>query len=99
MRASDIEEKEGSGLGYLLGGLAIGTVLGVLYAPRPGDETRMQVGDWVRRNQEKETGIVSRILNLIPFRVKAAGAMGAARGAGGEAFRQGKEYLKKTANY
>lgn len=38
--------KERSILKALLTGTALGTVLGILFAPRPGEETRDQLRDW-----------------------------------------------------
>ena len=31
------------------GGMAVGAALGILFAPRPGDETRRAVSDYIRK--------------------------------------------------
>ena len=35
-----MSDRDGSGFLWFLAGLGVGAVVGVLYAPRPGDETR-----------------------------------------------------------
>lgn len=50
-------DKKGSRLatyaGYFISGAAIGTVLGVLFAPKAGRETREQMSSWLKEKQEK----------------------------------------------
>ena len=36
-------DREGSGFLWFLAGLGIGAAVGILYAPKPGDETRQQL--------------------------------------------------------
>jgi len=38
-------DNEGSGILWFLAGLGIGAALGILYAPKAGDETRQQLRD------------------------------------------------------
>lgn len=39
--------------GYFISGAAVGTVLGVLYAPKAGRETREQMSAWLKEKREK----------------------------------------------
>lgn len=51
-----MEQEKRSGrafAGYFISGAAIGTVLGVLFAPKSGRETREQVGSWLNEKREK----------------------------------------------
>lgn len=91
----DYEESSGSSVGWLFGGLAIGVALGMLFAPKSGEELQEDISDYWLRAREKSKDLVDRISDKIPSRVKAAGIMGgvsgAAKGAGTEAYREAKE--------
>lgn len=39
--------------GYFLSGAAIGAALGVLFAPKAGEETREQLNAWLKDKREK----------------------------------------------
>jgi gas vesicle protein len=43
------EKKETSPWLYLLGGMAVGATLGVLFAPKKGSELRADIGDWTKK--------------------------------------------------
>ena len=45
-------ENEGGGFLWFLAGLGIGAALGILYAPKPGDETRQQILDAAEQGRE-----------------------------------------------
>ena len=54
MREKEIEVRTGSiGFGSLLFGAAVGAILGVLFAPAKGQETREKVSDWLKTQKEK----------------------------------------------
>jgi len=80
-----------SGLWYLIGGAAIGTVLGVLFAPKKGSELREDIGELGRKGREKSQTLMAKLSSLVPFRVKAAAAIGAVKAGAAEAIREGKE--------
>ena len=90
-----MEQKESpkSGLWYLIGGVAIGTVLGVLFAPKKGSELREDIGEWGRRGREKSRTMVAKLSAMVPLRVKAAAALGAMKAGGAEAIREATETL------
>lgn len=89
------EEKSVSGAWYLLGGLVVGAVAGVLLAPKSGLELRADIAEWRRRNRDKAQSLMSRIREAIPARVKAAAALGAAKGATREAISSAGNELKE----
>ena len=87
------EKSRDSGLWYLIGGVAIGTVLGVLIAPKKGTETREDIGDWLRNGREKERSMMAKLSAMVPLKVKAAAALGAMKAGGAEAMREVAEKL------
>jgi gas vesicle protein len=87
------EEGSESGLWYLIAGAAIGTVLGVLIAPKKGSETREDIGDWLRDGREKNATMTSTLGAIVPLKVKAAAALGAMKAGGTEALREVAEHL------
>ncbi len=46
--------------------------------------------------EQRQKGVASRILEKIPRRIKVAGAVGAVKGAGGEAYREIKHKAGET---
>ena len=82
-----------SGLWYLIGGVAIGAVLGVLFAPRKGSESREDIGDWLRDGREKNKTVLAKLSAMVPLKVKAAAALGAMKAGGAEAIREVAEKL------
>jgi gas vesicle protein len=43
IRRQEMADNDGSGFLWFLAGLGIGAAVGILYAPKPGDETRQQI--------------------------------------------------------
>ena len=82
---------------YLLGGLVIGAVAGVLLAPKKGSETLEDLDAWRNRAREKTRHALSRIGSVIPGRVKAAAAAGAVEGGASEVFNEAREKAKEFA--
>ena len=83
-----------SSLVWLITGAAIGAVLGVLFAPKAGQELRSNLGDAARDMGERSKGLVGRISDRIPARVKAAAGFGAIRAGGREAIREAKDRIE-----
>ncbi|MDE2141472.1 MAG: YtxH domain-containing protein [Elusimicrobia bacterium] len=54
-------EDRGAGLLYFLAGTAVGAALGVLFAPRSGQETREQLGDWLKERKEKGSELLHKV--------------------------------------
>jgi gas vesicle protein len=83
------EEEKSSSIGFLIGGFVLGTVCGLLLAPKKGSELIEDIGDWGRDTREKGRELYSRAKDYIPHRVKrsAADAVNAAREAGEQAYR------------
>ncbi len=54
-------EDRSSGLFYFLAGTAVGAVLGVLFAPRSGQDTREQLGDWLKERKDKGNELLHRV--------------------------------------
>jgi gas vesicle protein len=79
---------------YILGGVVVGAVAGLLLAPKKGSETREDIGDWGRRSQEKTRAMISRIGKSLPTRVKAAAVFGAAKDGANEAFDEARDKAK-----
>lgn len=85
------EKSRVSPLWYALGGAAIGVVVGVLYAPKKGSELRLDFVAWRRKTREKKEALMRKLDAMIPFRVKAAAALGALKSGGAEAIEIVKE--------
>lgn len=85
-------EKPVSGFWYLLGGAAIGTIAGILLAPKAGSETREELTEWRRGARDR----ARQLLDRIPGRVKVAAAGGAIKGAASEAFSEAKEKARES---
>ncbi len=89
------EEESGlSGFGWLITGMVVGGVLGLLFAPSAGEELRGRLGGYARDTSERAKGLASRIGEKIPTRVKAAAGFGAVREGAREAFREAKEGIQ-----
>ena len=80
-----------SGWWYILGGTLIGTALGLLIAPYALTELRAE------EDETQEPGMASKLIKKIPTKVKVAGAVGAVKGAGGEAYREVKEKVAEKS--
>jgi YtxH-like protein len=89
------EKSSTSGGWYLLGGLIVGAVAGVLLAPKSGAETREDLEDLRRRGAEGARSFIARIADSLPSRIKAGAAVGAAKGAAREAVASARDGLRQ----
>ena len=55
------KNSEGTGLFYFLAGTALGAALGVLLAPRAGEETRELLTDWMKERKEKGADLLHKV--------------------------------------
>ncbi len=64
LRGLNIMARDNDGLGGALlfvTGAAIGAALGVLFAPRSGNDTREQLADWLKERREKGADLISNV--------------------------------------
>ena len=54
-------DNDGNGLFYFLAGTVVGAALGVLFAPRAGEETREQLKDWMKERKEKGSDLLQKV--------------------------------------
>jgi gas vesicle protein len=68
-----IEEKKGvPPWAYLLGGVAVGAAVGVLFAPKKGSELRADIRDWTKRRSEEGKAFLARIKKTSPTALENA---------------------------
>jgi len=86
-KAMNQEEKKTSSFAYLVGGFAVGAVVGLLLAPKKGSELIEDIGDWGRETKEKGKEMYSRAKQYIPHRGRSVPeSIAAARAAGEKAY-------------
>jgi gas vesicle protein len=54
-------EDRGSGIIYFLAGTALGALLGVLLAPRSGEQTRERLTDWLKERKDIGEDLLSQV--------------------------------------
>ena len=78
-----------SGLGWFLAGLGIGALVGVLYAPKSGEETRSDLISGAQDAKEKAAALAQQSLD------KANDYVGQGKQAAGDYVDKGKEYYER----
>ena len=66
------EEKGVPPWAYLLGGVAVGAALGILFAPKKGSELRADISDWTKQRNEERKAFLARMKKELPVAVAAA---------------------------
>ena len=74
-------------LPWLIGGVAVGAAVGVLCAPKAGQETRQDLAAWLRKKREQTKEVANKLKETIPAKKEQVVA----------AFRAGKEAYKQEA--
>ncbi len=59
-------ESGGAGFAWFLVGTALGAGLGVLFAPKSGEETREALTDWLKERREQGEEFLSKVKEKIP---------------------------------
>ncbi|MBI4347825.1 MAG: YtxH domain-containing protein [Elusimicrobia bacterium] len=62
-------------LWWFIGGAAVGAAIGLLYAPKKGEETREDVAGWLRQKREQTRDLANRLKEKFPAK-KEQGAAG-----------------------
>jgi hypothetical protein len=92
----DIREEKSTSAGwYLLGGLVVGAVAGLLLAPQSGAETREDIEDFRLRGMEGARSLFARVSDAIPGRIKVGAAVGAVKGGANAAAASARDGLKQ----
>ncbi len=81
-------------VGLLVLGAAVGAALGLLLAPKPGNETREQIGDWLKERREKSAGFINNLKERLPAKKDQ---IAAALKAGKEAYYENAQKEEVTA--
>ncbi|MBI5208889.1 MAG: YtxH domain-containing protein [Elusimicrobia bacterium] len=82
---------------FLFGAVA-GAVAGILLAPRPGSETREQLGDWLKERREQGSDLLNRIKDLKDKIPAKKSQLAAALKAGKEAYFEAGETKQESLN-
>jgi gas vesicle protein len=83
------DNDNGIGLGWFLAGLGVGALIGVLYAPKPGKETREDIVQASLDAKEKAAAYAQQGID------KANDLVAQGKQAAGEYVDRGKEYYEK----
>ncbi|MCR4296477.1 MAG: YtxH domain-containing protein [Elusimicrobia bacterium] len=96
VKAMRDEEKKTSSFAYLIGGLVVGAVVGLLFAPKKGSELIEDIGDWGRDTKERGRELYSRAKEYIPHRARSVPeSIRAAREAGEKAYDRVKDKAER----
>ena len=89
------KNSEGNGLFYFLAGTAIGAALGVLLAPRAGEETRELLTDWMKERKAKGAELLHKVQD--ESLIKKEALVAAARAAK-DAYRETNKHAHDGVN-
>ena len=62
------EAKKGVRGEYVLLGAAVGAALGVLFAPKPGKDSRKQLNTWIKNRKGKLPQLLSKLQDQYPIK-------------------------------
>jgi len=60
-------------LTYLFGGIALGAVCGLLFAPKKGSELRQDINEWGRRSRVRGQELLAQVREYLPNKEKPEG--------------------------
>ena len=67
------EENKGmSPWAYLLGGVAVGAAIGILFAPKKGSELRGDISDWTKERGEQGKTFLTSVRKEVPAALEHA---------------------------
>lgn len=92
------QNDNGNELTMFLFGAVAGAVAGILLAPRPGSETREQLGDWLKERREQGSDLLNRIKDLKDKIPAKKSQLAAALKAGKEAYFEAGETKQESLN-
>lgn len=92
------QNDNGNELTMFLFGAVVGAVAGILLAPRPGSETREQLGDWLKERREQGSDLLNRIKDLKDKIPAKKSQLAAALKAGKEAYFEAGETKQESLN-
>lgn len=78
----ETEKKSVPAAAYVACGVAVGAVLGLLFAPKKGSELRADIDEFGRAASRKTRKLYAQAKGLIPDTAKAAELVGVAKTAG-----------------
>ncbi|MFA6319183.1 MAG: YtxH domain-containing protein [Elusimicrobiota bacterium] len=88
----------GNGLTMFLFGAVVGAAAGLLLAPRPGSETREQLGDWLKERREQGEGLMNKLKDFKERIPAKKNQLAAALKAGKDAYYQAGDAKEESLN-
>jgi gas vesicle protein len=66
------EKKSVPAWAYMIGGVAVGAALGILFAPKKGSELREDIKDWTKTRAEQGKAYLARMKKNAPAAIEHA---------------------------